>query len=191
MGLWEWLYARFVDPEEDGRRFDERYGTETCWYDLFNYEPAPPRFVEEILAKLPVDPSRLSFVDLGSGKGRVVLLASRLPFQRVLGIEHRLKLHAIAERNKLAFERSGEAVAPIHFLCGDVATHPLPDGPLALWLFNPFGPEVLLPLLARLKDREVYLLYLYPIEQQLVVAAGFRVIASGDAEGWPWVLLKR
>lgn len=191
VGLWDWLLARFIDPEEDGRRFDARYGTETCWYDLFNYEPTPPRLVEEVLSALPVEPKTLSFVDLGSGKGRVVLLASRLPFRRVVGIEHRPKLHAVAESNKQIFERSGEALCPIHLLCGDAANQPLPEGPLALWLFNPFGADVLMPLLARLQEREVYLLYLVPVERPLLSASGFRLRAAGGGEQWPWVILSR
>lgn len=191
MGLWEIVFGHFIDTEEDGRAFDARYGTETCWFDLFNYEPAPPRLIEEILSALPIDPAGLSFVDLGSGKGRVVLVASRHPFRRVVGIEHRAKLHATAERNRQIFERAGEARCPIHLMCGDVASHPLPSGPLALWLFNPFGPEVLLPLLARLEGREVYLLYLYPIEQALIRAAGFRAQVSGSDAHWPWVIFSR
>src|SRR5687768_17287549 len=119
--MWDWLLRRWRDPEDDGRRFDVRYGTETCWFDLWNYEPTPPRIVDEVLQALPIEPQALTFVDLGSGKGRVVLLASRYPFRAVVGIEHRAALHAAAERNRQIFERSGERRSPIHLLCGDVA----------------------------------------------------------------------
>jgi SAM-dependent methyltransferase len=189
--MWDWLLSRWLDPEDDGRRFDATYGTETRWFDLWNYEPTPPRIVDEVLAALPVEPSALTFVDLGSGKGRVVLLASRHPFRAVVGIEHRASLHAAADRNRQIFERSGEVCSPIHLLCGDVARYPLPDGPILVWLFNPFGPDVLRPLVQRLQRPEVYVAYVLPIHHDLLQDAGFCELARGGDSDWPWQILGR
>jgi predicted RNA methylase len=180
-----------VDRDPAGLAFDRQHGTETRWLDLGNYEPAPPEIVEQALDAVPVDPRGRTFVDLGSGKGRVVLLASRRPFARVVGIEHKASLHEVARRNQAAYERSVGVVSPIHLLCGDVADHPLPEGPLVVWLFNPFGADVLRPVIARLRDREVHLVYVYPVARSLVEAAGFGVVAEGGPEGWPWVVLTR
>jgi SAM-dependent methyltransferase len=184
--MWDWLLGRWRDPEDDGRRFDARYGTETCWFDLWNYEPSPPRLVDEVLAALPVEPQALTFVDLGSGKGRVVLLASRHPFRAVVGIEHRATLHAGADHNRQIFERSGEVRSPIHLLCGDAAQHPLPEGPLLVWLFNPFGSDVLHALAQRLKRPGVYVAYLLPMHQEILRGAGFRELIQGGERDWPW-----
>src|SRR5262245_38553083 len=46
-----------------------------------------------IMNELPIDWRDLVFVDLGSGKGRALLLASRYPFKRVIGVEISRVLH--------------------------------------------------------------------------------------------------
>jgi SAM-dependent methyltransferase len=178
----------FVDPDPDGQRFDATFGTETRWYDLGNYEPTPVRIVEQVLSVLPMTPPR-TLVDLGSGKGRVVLLASRLPFVRTVGIEIRPALHRAAERNRAAFvARADGPLCPIHLLCGDAAHHPLPDGPLVVWWFNPFGADVVGAVLDRLVGRDALLVYVTPTHRPLVEGAGFRPIASGGDGDWPWQL---
>lgn len=190
MGLWERLLAPFRDDDAGGEAFDRVYGTETRWYDLANYEPTPPTVVEEVLDALPVPPGGLTFVDLGSGKGRAVLLASRRPFRAAVGIEHRPALHAVAERNRERF--APHARCPVHLFVGDAAEHPLPDGPLLVWLFNPFGPAVLGAALAHLPAAHPHwLAYAVPRELPRVRAAGFAPVAEGGPGDCPWVLLHR
>lgn len=183
-----WLPA-WVDSDEAGRAFDAAHGTETRWFDFGNYEPSPPSVVAEALSAVPVDGR--TFVDLGSGKGRVVLLASRLPFARVVGVEHRRRLHAIAERNRIAYEGSAGPGAPIHFLCGDVAEHPLPGGPLVVWMFNPFGPTVIDAVCRRLQGEDVWWVYAWPKHPLVLQAHGFRVVEVGADAGCPWQILTR
>lgn len=180
----------FVDPDPDRQQFDATWGTETRWYDLGNYEPTPVRVVEEALDALPIDRER-TLVDLGSGKGRVVLLASRRPFRRVVGVEIRPALHRIALRNRAAFLEAGGAGCPVHLLCGDAARHPLPDGPLVVWWFNPFGADVVRAVLGRLVERDVLLIYVTPTHRPLVEQAGFRELAAGGDGSWPWHLFGR
>jgi hypothetical protein len=76
-------------------------------------------------------------------------------------------------------------------VCGDAAEAPWPEGPLAVWLFNPFGPEVLLPVLARLRGRDAHLVYVVPRHLVLVRSAGWDEIARGSEDPWPWVVLAR
>ena len=40
-----------------------------------------------------------AFVDMGSGKGRALLVASELPFAKIVGVELSQELHQIAEEN--------------------------------------------------------------------------------------------
>src|SRR5579864_7137056 len=40
-----------------------------------------------------------TFIDLGSGKGRVLLMASDYPFKRIIGVEFMLELHRVAQKN--------------------------------------------------------------------------------------------
>ncbi len=47
-----------------------------------DYRPSPCRLFEWTIAALDYDLSRLTFVDHGAGKGRVMLLASQYPLPR-------------------------------------------------------------------------------------------------------------
>jgi precorrin-6B methylase 2 len=139
-----------LDP--DSRAFDDQYGTATRWFDLGNYEPTPPDVIEAILddlSDLPLE--EWAFVDLGSGKGRVVLLAGMRPFREVVGIEKRRALHRRAERNLERF--TGTLVRRPRLVCSDALEARLPEGPLALFLYNPFGADVLDAVLRRCTGR--------------------------------------
>jgi SAM-dependent methyltransferase len=88
-----------------------------------------------------------TFIDVGAGMGRAVLLAAELPFRRVVGVELNPTLARIARRNLTVWRASGRARAPMKILCGDAVDFPLPPGPCLAFLFNPFGAPVMRRLL--------------------------------------------
>jgi SAM-dependent methyltransferase len=94
--------------------------------------------------------SEFSFIDVGSGMGRAVLLASELPFREAVGVELNPTLARIARKNAAAWHALGRARAPIRMVCGDAVEFKFPDGPCLVFLFNPFGAPVLRQLLKRL-----------------------------------------
>ena len=88
-----------------------------------------------------------SFIDVGSGMGRVVLLASGLPFRQVVGVELNPTLARIARKNLAVWRASKRAQAPMKIICNDAAEFRLPEGPCLAFLFNPFGAPVMRRLL--------------------------------------------
>jgi SAM-dependent methyltransferase len=92
---------------------------------------------------------RYTFLDIGAGKGRALLVASLHPFQRVVGIELNPTLAAIARTNIRVFPDSSSPLAPVDLLEGDALAAPLPDTPTLAFLFHPFAAPVLRKLLAR------------------------------------------
>lgn len=94
-----------------------------------------------------------TFVDVGAGMGRAVLLASGIPFRRVIGIELNPELAGIARKNISAWRVAGRAQAPTRLVCVDVTEFAFPRGPCLLFLFNPFGATVMRRLLRRLSSR--------------------------------------
>jgi len=93
----------------------------------------------------PID--EYTFIDLGAGMGRAMLLAADYPFRSVIGVELHPTLARIARRN-LAFWRSGGRTrVPMRMFCRDASAFPLPAGPCVVFLFNPFGAPVLRRLL--------------------------------------------
>jgi SAM-dependent methyltransferase len=90
-----------------------------------------------------------TFVDLGAGMGRAVLLAAEYPFRSVIGVELHPALARIARRNISIWRVSGRARAPMRLVCADAAAFEPPAGPCVAFLFNPFGGPVLRRVLAR------------------------------------------
>jgi SAM-dependent methyltransferase len=97
--------------------------------------------------------SEFSFVDIGSGMGRAVLLASELRFREAVGVELNPTLARIARKNVAAWRAEGRARAPLRIVCGDAVEFRFPDGPCLAFMFNPFGTPVLRRLLKGLAKR--------------------------------------
>jgi SAM-dependent methyltransferase len=89
-----------------------------------------------------------SFIDIGAGMGRAVLLAAQLPFREAVGVELNPTLVRIARRNLAVWRASGRAQAPMKMICSDAAKFTLPKGPCLAFLFNPFGAPVMRRMLA-------------------------------------------
>ena len=90
-----------------------------------------------------IEPHCYTFIDYGSGKGRGLLLASQLPFRRVVGVEYSPILHQIAEHNlhvvRFAKRRSG----PVESVCEDAVRFQIPEEPVVLYFFNPFARQIM------------------------------------------------
>ena len=91
-----------------------------------------------LLKGLPIDLTRLTFVDLGSGKGRALLLAARLGFKEIIGVELSGMLHQTAERNIKLFQGKNKDIPQIRSIHGDAAAFEMPPVPLLIYLYNPF-----------------------------------------------------
>jgi SAM-dependent methyltransferase len=92
----------------------------------------------------PVAPIEdFTFVDVGAGMGRAVLLAAEMPFEAVVGVELHATLAGIARRNAAIWRKTGRERAPIRIVCGDAVEFDWPKGPCLAFLFNPFGETVM------------------------------------------------
>jgi SAM-dependent methyltransferase len=89
-----------------------------------------------------------SFVDLGAGMGRAMLLAAEFPFREVVGVELNPTLARIGKKNLALWRAAGRAKAPMRMICRNAADFELPTGPCVVFLFNPFGAPVMKRLLA-------------------------------------------
>lgn len=88
-----------------------------------------------------------TFIDLGAGMGRAMLLAARYPFRAVIGVELNPTLARIGRRNIAVWRKSELARAPLRMACCDVVEFEPPPGPCVAFMFNPFGGPVLRSLL--------------------------------------------
>jgi hypothetical protein len=118
---------------------------------------------------LSIDYQQFTFVDLGSGKGRTLLMASDYPFRRIVGVELLPELHRVAEENIRRYRSEKQECHRIESVCADAAEFVLPQEPLVVYLFNPFPESVLERVIenlqagARKGQRPLYVLYHNPL----------------------------
>jgi SAM-dependent methyltransferase len=149
------------------------------------YQPSDPVLFHEIMAKLDIDFRKFVFVDIGSGKGRVLLMAADYPFRRIIGIELLPELHRIAQENVRKYKNESQQCFKIETICHDAANFVFPPDPLVLYLFNPLPELGLAALIANLdrsleeNPRRVYVLYHNPTLERVVRSSGWLRKASG------------
>ncbi len=96
---------RYGDIDYDFDFHVNTTGATVSWRDrllghfLSPYQPTEPVLFHEMLAALPIDFSPFTFIDLGAGKGRTLLMASDYPFKKIIGVELLPALHHAAEEN--------------------------------------------------------------------------------------------
>ncbi|HEX3741770.1 MAG TPA: class I SAM-dependent methyltransferase [Terriglobales bacterium] len=141
------------------------------------YQPIPPEQFREMMTALAdylggdKTLSGFTFIDIGSGKGRALLLASQFGFRRIIGVELLPELDQVARENILQFEPHGET-SRIELICGDATTFCLPVEPMVIFLFNPLPEPALRAFLENTErsllefPRPTFVVYANPIFAQ-------------------------
>lgn len=196
--LFEYARSYF---EERLEAFDARFGTDTSApvfernqkTSVHFYVPTTASVIYEILSSLPLQPNNFSFVDMGSGKGRALLVASEFPFAKIIGIELSAQLHHTAEENIKRYKPASQQCTDFDLKCMDALDYAYDDEALVLFLFDPFGREILQQVIANLeaslkkRSREVYVVYVYPqYEDLLQNSPVLRRVREGGPKWQPW-----
>ncbi len=112
------------------------------------YQATPVLTLQLILHNLRIPYDDFVFIDIGSGMGRALLLASEFPFKKIIGVECIPELHRIAQRNMRNFRKDKQKCAAIELVCMDAADYAIPVQNSVIYLFNPFER----PILAKVLD---------------------------------------
>ncbi len=127
------------------------------------------------------------FIDLGSGKGRALIYAAESGFGCCTGVEFSAALHAVAEKNIEAYRQATQSACRFSLHCTDAIDFELPDDDIVLFLYNPFGSEVMRPIVGRVRefvektDRDLILLYRNPTCADDFRASGLTRLESGSS----------
>jgi SAM-dependent methyltransferase len=171
--------------------FDLKYGTDTGGkIALWNFKIDSPNAVfgvkyqatgEEELAEaisfLDDHPQNLTFIDLGCGKGRALLVAARLGFKQVIGVEFAHELAGIARKNLGVMRIPNAAVVE-----ADAAEYRFPDNDMVVYLYNPFSKEVMEKVLENLREslgKRLYVIYKVPDCAEIFDKSGFLIRMGG------------
>lgn len=180
--------------------FDLKYGTDTGGYlrpdeiggggihDAMNngYSAVAPSVFREACRRwretLPSSAARLeayTFVDVGAGKGRALLIAAELPFRKIIGVELNEGLTRIAQRNVTLWNRLARPQAKIRVVREDAAKFRWPRTPLLIYFNNPFDCALVELLASRLaaaaasRPGLLDLLYVNPACADTITHQGF------------------
>jgi SAM-dependent methyltransferase len=197
-----------VRRAERAERFDELFGTDTAtvvypWNlpsvgrehssEIHVYEATPAWLIREILGSIPLQPHKSVFVDMGSGKGRALLVASEFPFAKIVGVEISRELHQVAEENIKRYRPASQQCTTFSLHCMNAVEYTFGPEPLVLFLFNPFGQDTVRSILANLEaslratPREVFVVYINARFEALARSAPFlRRVRKGGAWWRPW-----
>jgi SAM-dependent methyltransferase len=129
------------------------------------------------IGKIPLDRGRTTFIDLGAGRGRALVLAAEMGFRRAIGVELDERLVRDAEENIRRWRRKRrptKGTEPrVTIVHGDAATYTLPDGPIVLSLYNPFGATTLRHVLRQATERPansvhpLFVAYINPVHREV------------------------
>ena len=138
------------------------------WVYGNSYQPTGGANFAQLWQGLELPYEEFTFIDIGSGKGRPVLLAAGFPFRRIIGVEFSRELHSVAEKNLRRFPDEAKKCKDIQLVCMDATQYPLPQEPLVLYLADPFARPVMVRFIESLNEsfqrrpRRIVVLYVAP-----------------------------
>ena len=218
-GFWETLkeiilYLLSQKPHDD---FDNKYGVvtsgvtessdagiadETARSLAVGYVPTREVVIRHILNNTTkgLDLNAYSFVDLGCGKGRTLIVAAQLPFKEVIGVELSPLHCAVAKTNierYLSDVRHPALCRNVRVCCVNAEDFIFPDTNLLIYMYRPF----LGPIFKNVADnlhrfqavggRRVLIAYSCPVEELMLEAySGFvkRTEYQGISMDYSWSL---
>lgn len=189
-----WEFACDSTPERRRQRFgdaefdwDRRVNTTSAALSWRNrllgvfhspYQPTEAPLFHEMIEALREQTQAgfhdFIFIDLGSGKGRALLMASDYPFRRILGIDLLPALHQTAQENLSNYKSESQKCFALESICADATNFVFPAEPTVLYLFNPFPEQGLRRVIANLEQslrahpRPLYLLYHNPLLENVL-----------------------
>jgi hypothetical protein len=208
---------RYLVAAQLNRRFDRRYRVETAgdipadFLDVIGENRAhgaaflstPIRTLRAAFAELPGDLGDFTFIDIGAGKGRTLLLAATMGFRRIIGVEYAPELVRCARRNFASYRNPRQRCRNLACICADATSFELPPENCVLYFLRPFEDVVMAKVLANVKrsyqvaPRKILLMYVTPLEPEyappveLVLRTGFMRLTRRRILPFDWSAVRR
>jgi 16S rRNA G966 N2-methylase RsmD len=167
--------------------FDIKNGTDTFWrvnLDEFEisdeqrdrgqgYQPTHAFPLRKLFGKLMI-PSGKVLVDFGSGKGRVLLIASEYGFKEVRGIELSSELCDIARKNVSVYKEKIKTETICTILNTDVLDYQVKDDEDVFYMYNPFDDYVVTRVMEKINEsysnhkRKIWIIYRNAVHDEII-----------------------
>ena len=141
------------------------------------YQPSKAWPFSRLLSELNLSRDT-AFVDVGAGKGRMLLVAAEYGFNRVVGVELCANLSAQARHNVEIFRKTRTKLPEISVVNSDAIEYSLPDGDIAFYLNNSFRIPVLVQFLEKIQraldsgSRRIWMIYSPAIHDLAIQESG-------------------
>jgi SAM-dependent methyltransferase len=204
-----WEFARDSTPQRRKLRYgdadydwDKRVNTTSGavgWHDRLlgvfhsEYQPTDPYFFREMMEALEqqarVDLPSFTFIDIGSGKGRVLLMASDYAFHRIIGVELIPALHRIAQDNLGRYRSDTQLCFALESVCCDATEFVFPAEPLVVFLFHSLPEAPLRKMISQLENslrespRRAFVMYHNPVLEHALSECSWLVKIGGTSQG--------
>jgi SAM-dependent methyltransferase len=132
---------------------------------VYAYDPTPWRVLSRSLRVADLRAENFTFVDVGCGKGRVLLSALALPFERIIGIELSPAFCRIAQQNITNARLISRRCTAVEIICSDATKYQIPRRPMIMFFCNPFPFEIMEIVLSNIVNsytedaRPIYLIF--------------------------------
>ena len=131
------------------------------------YQPSSSVIFEKAMKSLSFNFSDKVFLDIGSGKGRALILAAEAGFKKAIGIEYATELNEVARSN---IETVQSRFPKTEFVLqeGDALQYEIPEEVDVIYLFNPFDENAVSGLAQKVKPaferpKPIHLVYVHPV----------------------------
>ena len=165
------------------RSFDRKYGVDTCQviapggaaidpqslHDAGRHEPVTVAYFERMLGSVNLPYHEFTFIDVGCGLGRALLLANKYQFKRIIGVEFDHAIHRHCVANVVKFQRKVHQHVETEVICSDATAFRWPEEDSFVFLYNPFRGETFRKVIDNLAmslsktPRRIVILYRNPV----------------------------
>jgi SAM-dependent methyltransferase len=136
------------------------------------YNPTRVRHFRKLMQSLDLPASHV-FVDVGCGKGRILVAAAQLGFRRVVGIEISPRLSDIASHNIEVYQGRSGSKSELEVICSNISDFAMRNDESVFYLFWPFDRPTTETFLAKVQasllasPRELWIILNNPIYPDL------------------------
>jgi hypothetical protein len=181
--------GRFSTPPDLGiRSANVKWGV--------HYAPSREDIFRKAIRSLPIRFEDYVFIDLGAGKGEVLLLAAGCAFRKVIGVEYSETLTALASANVRT--AAGLMCHSVECICADAIKFDLSPDPAVLYLYNPFQGRVMDKVVEKIEEslrawpRDLWIVYVNPWEHRKFVRSHYlkTVVENWDLPTWEFCIYR-
>lgn len=145
------------------------------------YMPSNYVLLNRVFKELNTYSHNKTFIDIGCGKGRALIVAAHFGFQELTGVEF-IATHCQDAQKQIHKIEKLFNKALFHIICMDATQYEIPDHAQTLFFYNPFNEEVMNKVIQNIREslvrkkRQLFVIYFSPLYKQNFIEIGFREI---------------